>query len=305
MFGTDDKNVTANRQVYVGGSDVPIILGISKYKTQFDLAKEKAGLAPQIFDSNEYTVYGQAMEPQIRDYINAVNETNFYPDTTIDKEKHLRGNCDGADYTEQLLLEIKTHGKKPTMESYEVQIQLYLHMFELQTAWLALYERPDNFDAEFEPERLKIEVIQKDEAKVEMILQQIEIFWQRVEALQNNPELTQAEFYSIGADEQNEIATVAQQVASFEVQLESFKELEKQYKDAKERLYELMMEHKVKSFKAGKYQITLVLPTSSTKEEIDIDAFKESHPRIARKLITEKITNRKGYVKIVKAKKEA
>lgn len=300
MFATDDKNVTENRRVFVGGSDVPIILGISKYKSQFELAKEKVGLAPQIFDGNEYTTFGQVMEPQIRDYINAINGTNFVPDTTIDKEKYIRGNCDGADYDEQLLLEIKTHGKKPTIEVYEVQIQTYLHLFELPAAWLALYERPDNFDAEFDSERLKIEVIHYDEAKANEILQQIELFWKRCEALKANPGLTEADFYSIGAESDNELAVVAQQVEQFEIQLASYKDLEAQYKAMKERLYELMLEHKVKSFETEKLLITLVAPTTSTS--IDSKALKAELPEVAAKY--SKTSAKKGYTKIT-MKKEA
>lgn len=302
MFQTDDKNVTENRRVYVGGSDVPIILGLSKYKKAFDLAKEKVGLSPMIFDGNEYTTYGQVMEPQIRDYINAINETKFVPDTTINKEKFLRGNCDGADYDEMLLLEIKTHGKKPTLEIYNVQIQLYLYMFDLPSAWLALYERPDNFDAEFEAERLKIEVIHFDETKVNEILAQIELFWKRCAALKENPGLTEAEFHSIGVNEDNELAVVAGQVARLEGEIAQFKKLEAEYKTMKQKMYELMMEHKVKSFETEGLTITAVLPSTSTKEAIDINAFKEAHPRIAKKFIEEKTTNKSGYV-MIKAKK--
>lgn len=306
MFATDDKNVTENRRLFVGGSDVPIILGLSKYKSQFELAKEKVGLAPQIFDGNEYTTFGQVMEPQIRDYINTVNQTNFVPDTTINKEKFIRGNCDGADYDEQLLLEIKTHGKKPTIEVYEVQIQTYLHEFELPAAWLALYERPDNFDAEFDPERLKIEVVHYDEAKVNEIMQQIELFWKRCEALKANPGLTEAEFYSIGAESDNELAVVANQVARLESEIAQFKKLEADYKAMKQKMYELMIEHKVKSFETEGLTITAVLPSTSTKEAIDIKAFKEAHPRIAKKFIEEKVSNKTGYVMIKQKKlKEA
>lgn len=302
MFGTDDKNVTENRRMFVGGSDVPIILGLSKYKTAFELAKEKVGLAPQVFDGNEYTTFGQIMEPQIRDYINAINGTNFVPDTTINKEKYIRGNCDGADYDEQLLLEIKTHGKKPTIEVYEVQVQTYLHEFELPAAWLALYERPDNFDAEFDPERLKIEVVHYDEAKANEIMQQIELFWKRCEVLKANPGLTEAEFYSIGVESENELAVVARQVEQFEMQLASYKDLETQYKSMKERLYELMLEHKVKSFETENLLITLVAPTTSTS--IDSKALKEEMPEVAAKY--SKTSPKKGYAKIsTKKVKEA
>lgn len=298
MFQTDDKNVTENRRVFVGGSDVPIILGLSKYKSQFELAKEKTGIVPTVFEGNEYTVYGQTMEPQIRDYINVINETNFQPDTVINKESRIRGNCDGADYEESLLLEIKTHGKKPTMDIYKVQMQLYMNEFNLPAAWLALYERPDNFDAEFDPERLQIEVVHRDESKINEILQAIELFWVRCEALNQNPEMSEAEFYSIEIDGQNAIAVMANQVEQFELQLRSFKELEAQYKEMKEKLYAAMFEGDVKSFETERLKITLVLPTESVS--IDAKAFRESHPRIAKRF--EKVSPKKGYVKISEKK---
>lgn len=300
MFATDDKNVTENRQAFVGGSDVPIILGLSKYKSQFELAKEKTGLVPTVFEGNEYTVYGQTMEPQIRDYINAINETNFQPDTVIDKGLHIRGNCDGADKTESLLLEIKTHGKKPTMEVYKAQMQLYMYVFNLHAGWLALYQRPDNFDAEFDPELLKIEVVHFDEAYTNDILKAIELFWVRCEALKKNPEMAEADFYSITLEEKNEIAIVASQVEQFELQMQSYKEIETQYKAMKDKLYQLMMDHKVKSFETDKLTITLVLSTESVS--IDTKALRESHPRIAKRF--EKVSPKKGYVKISE-KKEA
>lgn len=302
MFQTDDKNVIENRRSFVGGSDVPVILGLSKYKSQFELAKEKTGLVPTVFDSNEYTVYGQVIEPQIRDYINIINETNFKPDTVINKERNIRGNCDGADYDESLLLEIKSHGKNPTMEVYKVQMQLYMNEFNLAAGWLALYERPDNFDAEFDPERLKIEVVHRDDVQINEILQAIELFWKRCEALKRQPEMTEAEYYSITLEEKNEIAIVAGEVEKFELQIQSYKEIESQYKAMKDKLYQLMMDHKVKSFETDRCTITLVLPTESTS--IDTKALRELHPRIAKKF--EKITPKKGYTKVsMKKAKEA
>ena len=114
-----DDNVTKKRNVYCGGSDVPTILGINSYKTQFELAKEKIGLVKNDFNGNEYTAFGNVLEPQIRAYINAVNDTNFIEDTFIDEEQKIRSNVDGIDLEENILLEIKTHGVRPTMKIYE------------------------------------------------------------------------------------------------------------------------------------------------------------------------------------------
>ena len=87
------------------------------------------------------------------------------------------------------------------MEVYKVQMQLYMNEFNLAAGWLALYERPDNFDAEFDPERLKIEVVHRDDVQINEILQAIELFWKRCEALKRQPDLSEAEYYSITLEE--------------------------------------------------------------------------------------------------------
>ena len=62
----------------------------------------------------------------------------------------------------------------------------------------------------------------------------------------------------------------------------------------KDKLYQLMMDHKVKSFETDRCIITLVLPTEATS--IDTKALRESHPRIAKKF--EKTSPKKGYTKV-------
>lgn len=295
LLQTDDKNVTENRRVFVGGSDVPVILGLSKYKSQYELAKEKVGLMPVTYDGNEYTVYGQSLEPQIRDYINAINETNFQPDTVINKELGIRGNCDGADYEESLLLEIKTHGKKPTMDVYKAQMQLYMKVFDFSAGWLAMYERPENFDAEFDHDRLKIEVVHYDEKYANEIIEAINLFWIRCEALNQNTKMSQADFYSItGKESKNEIAILAGQVEEIELQLQSLKELKNQYKSMKEKLYASMESNDIKKFETDLVTITRILP--SKRESLDSKKIKEEHPDVFEKY--KKVSNVAGSVRI-------
>lgn len=164
--------------------------------TAYQLARQKAGIEPSDFKGNAYTEFGNILEPQIRDYINAVNETNFYPATKIDKEKMIRGNCDGIDSTYNMLLEIKTHGKTLDTKTYIPQMQLYMHVFNLGEGWLALYERPADFDVEFDSKRLKTRVIKKDEAYIKEILTAIDNFQHRVEWLKDNPGASEDDFYN-------------------------------------------------------------------------------------------------------------
>ena len=291
MFTKAESNVVENRHMYVGGSDVPAILGISKYKTQFQLAKEKTGIEPSEFKGNEYTEYGNVLEPQIRDYINAINNTNFVPDTRIDREKGIRSNTDGYDAENQLILEIKTHGKNPTLNVYEAQMQLYMWHFGVKFGWLALYERPENFDIEFDADRLQIEVINRDDEYVQKILDAIETFWIRCEYLKDNPEMTEQEFMAIG---QNEISIVAKQVEKLELQIASFKQLEEQYKAMKNKLYQLMEEYDIKKWETDRVVITRVLP--GKRKSFDSTRFKKEHPELAQQYI--KVSPTAGSIRI-------
>lgn len=234
MFTNNDKNVTENRNIYIGGSDVPTILGINKFMTPYQLARQKAGIEKSTFKGNEYTEFGNILEPQIRDYINAVNETNFYPATMIDEERMIRGNCDGMDSDYNMLLEIKTHGKNLDTKTYIPQMQLYMYVFNLIEGWLALYERPDDFDVEFDSIRLKTRVIPRDEAYIQEILTAISEFQNRIAWLKENPGASEDDFNngyitkeSKGRDDVNELAvkTIEFQPAKIEFNYEELESI--------------------------------------------------------------------------------
>ena len=77
------QDVKVDREKYIGGSDIPIIMGISHFKTRFDLLLEKAKLKENDFDGNDYTEYGNTMEPKIRQYINVLFKRDFKEDKLI------------------------------------------------------------------------------------------------------------------------------------------------------------------------------------------------------------------------------
>ena len=280
MFGLQktDKNVTENRSSYVGGSDVPVILGLSKYKTQYQLALEKAGIKEPEFISNPYIQFGNKMEPVIREYINTMNSLNFHPDTFIDKDDMLRSNVDGIDDENQILLEIKTHGANPTEKVYEAQMQLYFHQTGCNYGWLAMYRRPADFDLEFDKDHLEIKEIERDEGAIEKILDAIETFWIRVEYLKENPKMTEQEYYSVGNDVDKIVARVERfelGIAEFEKKTKALKEQQKEYR---ELLYSKMEENDIKKIDTGDIIITRVLPTM--RKSVDSTKLKKEQPDI-------------------------
>ena len=296
MFGLkkQDTNVTENRSKYVGGSDVPIILGLSKYKTQFQLAKEKVGLVEVTYSDNEYTKYGNHLEPQIREFINANTDANFIVQTFVDEDKGIRSNVDGIDLEGNILLEIKTHGKTPSVKVYEAQMQLYMAQTGADFGWLAMYERPEDFDIEFDMTRLSLKEVERDNAYIEKILDAIEIFWIRCEYLKQQPDMTEEEFLTYGTDmdiTMVKLYDLSPKIIAFKEQLKEMEVVEKQLKA---ELYEKMTENNIKSLETPLLKITRVLPTKVMK--LDGTALKKEHPEIYAAF--EKESERSGYVTI-------
>lgn len=65
-----NKNVTENRHKFIGASDLPAIMGLSPFKTRYELLLEKAGLKEVEQPDNPAIDYGNEMEPVIRAYLN-------------------------------------------------------------------------------------------------------------------------------------------------------------------------------------------------------------------------------------------
>jgi len=141
------NNVETNRHLYIGGSDLPTILKMNnKYgKSIIQFAKEKLKIIPTEFKGNEYTRYGQFMEPQVRDYINSMFGYDFKEDSIIDNTRMYRGNCDGIDRNKKMLLEVKTFGSKLDIKYYEPQCQFYMELFDIEECLLVGYKRPSDF----------------------------------------------------------------------------------------------------------------------------------------------------------------
>lgn len=314
------ENITKNRHKYVGGSDLPGILNISQYKTQFELALEKTKIKPTEFTGNEYTQYGHLMEPLIRDYINSVYNTKFKEDTNINEEHHIRSNCDGIDREQNLLLEVKTNnGKKTDLTEYNVQIQLYLHQFNIDECLLVQYARPENFykgisyevhktaehfNCEFYPENIKVMKIKKDPNLIEFILKEIDLFWKKCAWLKEHPEAVEDMYYTclkLGTYDQNVYIRTLTNIEKLEVKIAKIKETEEKLKEEKELLYNIMTAYGFNSIKTEKVNISRVSP--SVVNSFDTTEFKKDHPELAKKYV--KTSDKKGYIKLSLVKSDA
>ena len=291
--------VRDERWRYIGGSDIPAIMGISPFKTRFQLLQEKARIVEPDFKGNEYTEYGNVMEPKIRDYVNETFNRNFAPDVLMNGV--FRFNLDGLDKECCEVLEIKTtsqiHGKLEDYKVYLVQLLPYMRMAGAVRGFLAVYQRPDDFDETFNPLLLTVYEVHIDDYSdlLEEIDAQVEMFKKDLKKLRENPFITEEEL------QPKEVVEYANKVIVLEQQLESMKQLEKELKSAKAELKRLMQENDVKKWiTPNGTKITLVPDGEDTiVSAFNEKKFAEEKPDIYAEYLEEKLkAGRSGYVRV-------
>ncbi len=291
--------VRDERWRYIGGSDIAAIMGISPFKTRFQLLQEKAQIIEPDFKGNEYTEYGNVMEPKIRDYVNETLGRNFAPDVLMNGD--FRFNLDGLDRECCQVLEIKTtsqiHGKLEDYKVYLVQLLPYMRMAGAVEGYLAVYQRPDDFDETFNPLLLTVHEVLIDDYSdlLEEIDTQVEMFKKDLEKLRENPFITEEEL------QPKEVVEYANKVLALEQQLESMKQLEKELKSAKAELKRLMQENDVKKWiTPNGTKITLIPDGEDTiVSAFNEKKFAEEKPDIYAEYLEEKLkAGRSGYVRV-------
>lgn len=296
------QDVRIDRNLYIGGSDIPIIMGISPFKKRFDLLLEKAGLKENDFEGNQYTEYGNILEPKIRDYINSKEKLSFYEDKKVNGD--IRCHVDGYN-GKDTILEIKTtsqvHNSVNEYKVYLCQLLFYMSVYEAKKGKLGVYERPEDFNEEFDEKRLTTYDINIKDYKelVEDILQAVEQFRKDLIKVKENPFITEEEL------QPKELIELSNQVAVLENELKAYKEIEKKYNDFKSRLFTAMEEYGVKTWLTNNgTRITRIESTSDTIEtiqEFNVEKFKTENVETYNKYVELKeITKKgkKGYVKI-------
>lgn len=311
-------SVIENRELYLGGSDIPALLGISHFKTRYQLLKEKAQLitiAPVFV--NKAIQYGINMEPIIRDYLNQgrdpedlFKEWKF--ETALDNSSlRARGHLDGYDAKSRTCLEIKTTSETRGDNIHDYPDYLYQMLFymdtprpRLKSGILAVYIRPDDYNEAFDETRLHIFRFELSEMKTEIKHLRAEVarFLADVETIKASPETCEVDLIN------RELAETSAKAVAFEKKIAALKEAEAEYKALKAELIKQMTAYGVPSFDAGGYQITLTdakPETTETVEECDIEALKLFYPEVAAEVIqiTEKTkAGRSASVRVTKRK---
>ena len=291
------QDVKKERYRYIGGSDVPIIMGISHFKDRFTLLLEKAQLKEIEDVSNEFTKYGNIMEPKIRQYINVLFKREFKEDKLIKDD--VRCHYDGID--NDMILEIKTtsqiYENVNDYKVYLVQLLFYMMYANKDNGMLAVYERPEDFDERFDSDRLQIFTIKLNDYKdlcVE-IMEEVEKFRQDLQRIKENPFLTEEDLID------NSVVSLAHEVISLEQQLQSYKELVKKYDEFKAKLKIAMQENNVDHWETPTgTKITLVADgQNKIVKKFNEKKFKEENELLYNKYLEDKEQKgRCGYVLI-------
>ena len=300
-----EYDVTIDREKFIGGSDIPAIMGLSPFTTRWDLLLEKAGLKERDFQGNKYTEYGHIIEPKIREYINSIHDMNFEPNQVIDGD--LRFHTDGFDT--DTVLEIKStskvHKTVGEYKAYLVQLLKYMEANKAAFGILAVYHRPEDFSEEFDPNRLqKFEIEICDHlALLGEVNEEIDRFRSDLKMLKENPLMTEEDFLPTA------VVEWANKVAVLESRMAEYKAIEAEYKRVKQSLYEAMEKHGIKTWQTfNGTKITRVdgIPEGvKAVNEFDEKAFAESHPRLYKqysKVVQKKTAAKSGYVKITLSK---
>lgn len=320
------ESVKINRNHYIGGSDIPAIMGISRFKSRYDLLRQKANLEDDTFTGNKYTEYGNTLEPKVRDYINRQFDYHF-SEARFVKEPYeydaefdfpIRCHLDGLQ--RKTVLEIKTTGEevldlvknerddvvlRTTFKVYLVQTLFYMMNTGNTVGCIAVYFRPKDLDEEFKPERLHCYWFNfKDYADiVEEISYEVRRFISDVDKLKKNPFLSEEDFLPM------DLKVIAQNLIYFEDVIKQYKKTIDEFEGLKVRMFEAMQNHSIESFRTESgvliSAVAGVEPSEEVVSEFDLDRFEKEHPKLYKKYSVERVKlhkGRKGYIRITEPK---
>lgn len=299
-------DVTKNRHMFIGGSDVPIIMSLSKFKTRYQLLLEKAQLVEPESADNIFTRYGNIMEDRIRKCVNQ-HYIQCPFEESKETEDYKRYHADG--YNGYSILEIKTTSDMPDVPSinyepfkkYLVQLLFGVLLNRVTNGLLAVYRRTDDenglFDEVFDEKNLQryhVYLLDYEQLVGEINLE-CDRFWDDLQKMIStytfeNRIMDEEEFLP-----KSELVPLANKVIGYEEQLAKMKLVEKQIKTSKDNLLAEMEKHDVITWTTPKgTKITRVKGSQSLV--FDSAMFKKEKPDIAKNY--QKPLTRKPYIKI-------
>lgn len=215
----------AMRRNYIGASDAPVIMGVSPYKTKYQLWEEKIGLSGEVF-SNPATIYGQKMEEPARQAYekqtgNLVTPAVvFHPNVT-----YMMASLDGLSFDKKIAVEIKNcceedhlKAKKSIVpEKYFPQIQHQLAVLGHDMMHYYSFRGGEGILVE----------VRRDDDYIEKLFAAEKDFWDNVQSLKE-PKLSEKDYF---VNDSEEWLTIANAWKETSVQIKELMDREQQFRD--------------------------------------------------------------------------
>lgn len=301
-------DVTKDRYKYIGGSDLAIIMGLSQFKTRWQLLLEKAQIVEPEEVDNEYTQDGHRNEELIRNYYNSVIfiDDPLEETQTFSEDNVYRYDADGQN--SELVWECKRVGettfnsindpRDKACKKYIVQLLKGMEINKKEKGLLTISLRDGEFYENPELKEFYININDYQDYLKE-INECVTIFLEDLNKLRNNPNLQESDFVPA------EIQNYAYEIQNIEDRLKIYKKLEKEQEELKTKLYEGMLNAGIKTWTTpNNIKITLVeeIPVSVIEEEkFDEETFKKENEEEYKKYlkkVEKKKSGKKGYVRI-------
>lgn len=269
------ETVNFERWKYIGGSDIPIIMSLSPFKTRWKLLREKAQLEEDEFQGNIYTEFGNIMEPKIREYLNESLGFDFQEGKAYGEG--VRIHTDGEDILKDTILEIKTTSQiKDEVSDYKIYlVQLLFYMVErdMKNGLLAVYERPEDLSTDFDWTRLMVYPIVRDDYNdlIRDIYEEVDLFRKDLEKLKTNPFLTEEDLLP------EDIRMLSMRLVNAKQRETLFKDMEAERKLVEAKLGELLTRDKRKTANVRGYKVTYTPPKEGyikEVQEVDLEKLK-------------------------------
>lgn len=289
-----------SRKNRIGGTDIAVILGLSPWKTPYQLWLEKtSSVATQA--TNEAMRYGIMMEPVIRDWY--INETGILIQVPTSPIVHAEfdycvASVDGIALDR--VLEIKTSkSDRDWGEPGTDEIPVY---YRTQVEWyLAICDRPTADVVVLFPGRMPlIYQVEEDKELQAMLFDAAHEFWRQVQENDPPPISTftdvQLRFgHHSTAGEITASASVEAALARLKEIQQTTKQLDDEATELKTGILSFMGDLDTIVDLEGKPIATWKMAKSSKR--FDADAFKTAHPDLYQQFLTERDGSRRFLLK--------
>ena len=233
----DNESWLRYRELGVGSSDVPIVLGISPWKTAYKLWLEKTKQEKAEDISGQWQVQrGVENEPKARAQLELLEGKSFPAQLFIHKEhSYMRVSLDGVN--KETLIEIKCPGKKTFEEALSGIIPEY-YMAQIQyQLYVSGCEKAIYFCFQPESGRYARVDVAPDKEFQEKIAKAVTKFWDCVQKMEP-PELSEKDYVVIENDEDFSSASIRWRDARAKI-----KELETVLEEAEAELKSYLKKH--------------------------------------------------------------